>query len=239
MSMQDESLGQLARRIPGATKIFHEHDLDFCCGGAHTLREAAQVKGVDAAAIEARLQALLADAPADRKDWAEAPADELIAHILVRFHERHREQLPELIRLARRVETVHGDRPDCPVGLADHLDVMFQELLSHMQKEEQVLFPMLARGMGAMAGAPITVMRMEHDDHGVALQRLCDLTHDITLPQAACNTWRALYLGLRTFREDLMEHIHLENNVLFENATHPAAHPASHPASHLAPVRAR
>lgn len=222
MSMQDQSLGQLARRIPGATKIFHDFDLDFCCGGAHTLREAAQAKGLDAAAIEARLQALQADAPTDGQDWGEAPAGELIEYILARYHERHREQLPELIRLARRVEEVHGERPECPVGLADLLSGMQQELLSHMQKEEQVLFPMLSRGMGSMAGAPISVMRMEHDDHGQALQRLADLTHDITLPQAACNTWRALYLGLRTFREDLMDHIHLENNVLFENALRPA-----------------
>lgn len=151
------------------------------------------------------------------------PTDELISFILTRFHERHREQLPELIRLARRVEEVHGDRPECPAGLADHLNVMFQELLSHMQKEEQVLFPMLARGMGAMAAAPITVMRMEHDDHGVALQRLSDLTHDLALPQSACNTWRTLYLGLRTFRDDLREHIQLENDVLFENAVRPTA----------------
>ncbi len=222
MSMQDQSLGQLARRIPGATRVFHDYDLDFCCGGRHTLREAAQAKGLDATAIEARLQTLQEDGTADGRDWGEVPAADLIDHILTRYHERHREQLPELIRLARRVEEVHGDRPDCPLGLADHLTGMQQELLSHMQKEEQVLFPMLSRGLGGMAGAPITVMRMEHDDHGVALQRLADLTDDITLPRAACNTWRALYLGLRAFREDLMEHIHLENNVLFENALSPA-----------------
>ncbi len=82
---------------------------------------------------------------------------------------------------------------------------------------------MLARGLQAAATAPITVMRMEHDDHGEALQRLAALTNDITLPRAACNTWRALYLGLRTLREDLMEHIHLENNILFEPAVAQAA----------------
>jgi regulator of cell morphogenesis and NO signaling len=65
-------------------------------------------------------------------------------------------------------------------------------------------------------------MRMEHDDHGVALERLLALTNGLTLPRAACNTWRALYLGIRTFKEDLMAHIHLENNILFENAGNPA-----------------
>ena len=72
---------------------------------------------------------------------------------------------------------------------------MSQELESHMQKEEQVLFPLLARGHGAMAAMPITVMRMEHDDHGVALERLLALTNNITPRRAppaipgARSTW--------------------------------------------------
>ncbi|WP_454762780.1 iron-sulfur cluster repair protein YtfE [Cupriavidus campinensis] len=218
MSMTDQSLGQLARQIPGATRVFHDYQLDFCCGGKQSLGEAAQAAGLDAQAIEARLRSLQALAQEDGRDWGNALPADLIAHILARYHEVHRQQLPELVRLARRVEQVHGDREDCPLGLADHLVVMHQELESHMQKEEQILFPMLARGLGTMAGGPITVMRMEHDEHGQALQRLGELTRDITLPRAACNTWRALYLGLRTLREDLMEHIHLENNILFENA---------------------
>ncbi|TJZ66393.1 iron-sulfur cluster repair protein YtfE [Chitiniphilus eburneus] len=218
MELLDQPLAKLAQRIAGATRVFHEHQLDFCCGGKHTLRDAAAARGVDADTVAAQL-AKLAEMPAgDERDWSTAPTAELIDHILTRFHDVHREQLPELIRLARRVEQVHGDREDCPHGLADHLEFMFQELESHMQKEEQILFPMLAAGRGMMAGGPIQVMRMEHDEHGESLRRLAELTHDITAPRGACNTWRALYLGLRTLREDLMEHIHLENNILFENA---------------------
>ncbi|MDQ8021448.1 MAG: iron-sulfur cluster repair protein YtfE [Moraxellaceae bacterium] len=211
----DQSLGALARSIPGATRVFNEHALDFCCGGKHSLRAAAAERGLDANAIAEQLAALQPEP--DVQDWQQASDEELISHIMARFHAVHREQLPELIRLARRVETVHGeDRPECPLGLADHLEHMLQEMESHMQKEEQVLFPMLLRGMRPMAGGPIAVMRHEHDEHGVALQRLALLTNDITLPRGACNTWRALYVGLRAFREDLMEHIHLENNLLFE-----------------------
>lgn len=218
MNLIDQPLGQIARRIPGATRVFHEHQLDFCCGGRHSLREAAQARGLDAAALAEHLQAMQGEDGGGERDWNTATPTELVDHILARFHARHRAQLPELIRLARRVEQVHGEREDCPAGLADHLAAMQQELESHMQKEEQVLFPLLARGHGAMAGAPIAVMRMEHDHHGEALERLASLTNGITLPRGACNTWRALYLGLTAFREDLMAHIHLENNVLFEDA---------------------
>jgi regulator of cell morphogenesis and NO signaling len=225
MHTLDQALGQLASRIPGATSVFHSHRLDFCCGGQHSLREAAARKGLDANAIAAQLDALQAD-PQAGVDWEHEALPRLVDHIVARYHTRHREQLPELIRLALRVEQVHAGHPDCPIGLAEHLRTMAQELESHMQKEEQVLFPIFVMGQGGRAGAPITVMRMEHDQHGQALEQLAALTHDITAPAGACNTWRALYLGLQTLREDLMDHIHLENNILFERAGTSAGAPA-------------
>lgn len=218
MNLLDQPLGEIASSIPGATRVFHDYGLDFCCGGHVSLRAAATVKNLDADAIAARLKALLAGGAAAERDWSVAPAGELIDHILARFHDTHRAQLPELIRLAERVEHVHGGKSACPRGLAAHLQVMLENMESHMQKEEQVLFPLLAQGHGAMAGGPIAVMRMEHDQHGEALEQLAALTQDLTLPPEACNTWTALYNGLRSLREDLMEHIHLENHILFANA---------------------
>ena len=160
----------------------------------------------------------------DDRLLARAPLDVVVEHVLARYHAVHRAQFPEMLRLARKVERVHADAPGCPAGIADHVAAMAQELESHMRKEEDVLFPMIARGHGAMAGAPITVMRMEHDDHGVALRRMEELTDGITAPRAACTTWRALYAGLRTFRQDLMAHIHTENNILFERFAPAAVH---------------
>lgn len=217
MDIIDRSLGQLARQLPGATRVFDANRLDFCCGGNHSLRSAAAKAGVDPAPIVEELRALESrTAAAGERDWADATSPELVDHILARYHAVHREQLPELIRLARKVEQVHGERVECPRGLADHLAAMAQELESHMRKEEDVLFPMIVHGQGGTAGAPITVMRMEHDEHGAALRRLEQLTDDITPPRGACTTWRALYAGLKTFRSDLVTHIHTENNILFE-----------------------
>lgn len=229
MTLLDQSLGALARSIPGATQLFHEHKLDFCCGGKHSLRDAAAGRGIDAQGIADRLEVMQADTMSEELDWRTRTAPELIAHILRRFHDRHREQLPELVRLARRVEEVHGDLSHCPRGLADHLAMMQQELESHMQKEEQVLFPILSRGCTPALLGPVDVMRHEHEHHGEALQVIEALTHDITLPRGACNTWRALYLGLGALRADLVEHIHLENNILFEGLN-PAPVAAEHAA---------
>lgn len=217
MSLLEQPVGRLALTLPGATRVFHQHNIDFCCGGRLSLADAAGRLGVDPASLVEALEALPAGNPGDR-DWREASNDELIDHILTRYHDVHRQQLPELIRMARRVEQVHGERDTCPNGLADLLTAIHQEMESHMQKEEQILFPMLRRGMGAQAQGPIAVMRHEHDDHGENLDEVMALTDNITPPKGACTTWRALYTGLREFREDLMEHIHLENNLLFERA---------------------
>ena len=207
----EQQIGQIAVQLPGATAVFRRLKLDFCCGGQVSLAKAAADKGLDADAVLAELATLQRS---DAVPEAASPSA-LIDHILARYHEVHRQQLPELIRMARRVEAVHRDNPHVPVGLADHLEAMHEELLSHMLKEEQVLFPMLKNGGNPFVGQPIGMMRAEHVDHGEALDKLNALTNDATPPQGACNTWRALYAGIAQLGDDLINHIYLENNVLF------------------------
>ena len=153
--------------------------------------------------------------PMSGGSWHQGTATGLVAPILERYPAVHRQQLPALIELARQVERVHAGEAACPSGLAAHLCAMAQELEAHMQKEEQVLFPLLARGHGALVRGAITVMRMEDEEHGHQLRRLVGVAHDLTPPANACTSWRALYAALHAFRNDLLAHIHLENDILF------------------------
>ena len=207
----DQQIGQIAVQLPGATGVFRRLKLDFCCGGQVSLTKAATDKGLDVNAVLAELSAL--QRPAIAPGLTEPVA--LIDHILSRYHDVHREQLPELIRMARRVEAVHRDNPNVPVGLAALLETAQEELLSHMQKEETILFPMLKAGGNPFVTQPIGMMRHEHVDHGAMLEKLAALTNDATPPAGACNTWRALFAGIAQLNDDLINHIHLENNVLF------------------------
>ena len=77
---------------------------------------------------------------------------------------------------------------------------MRAELLDHMTKEEQILFPLIRAGGGTAARGPITVMTREHEDHGANLRAVRELTTDLVPPMGACATWRALYLRLRSSR---------------------------------------
>lgn len=146
-----------------------------------------------------------------------APTDPatLTRHIETRFHARHREQLPALTALAEKVETVHFGDDHVPEGLASLLQQMIGALEVHMKKEELILFPAIRKGGGPGIGAPIAVMRADHDDHAREVAEIRRLTVDLHLPQGACRTWAALYAGLEDFLSDLAEHIRLENDVLF------------------------
>ena len=115
MAYRDQPLGELALSIPRASALFRKYDMDYCCGGKQTLARAAARKELDVEVIEAEL-AKLAEQPIE-KDWRSAPLAEIIDHIIVRYHDRHREQLPELILQATKVERVHADKPSVPKGL--------------------------------------------------------------------------------------------------------------------------
>jgi regulator of cell morphogenesis and NO signaling len=217
MQSTTTTLAELAVTHPGAARVFFHHRLDFCCGGRRPLDEVCRERGLDPDAILDEIDAA-APLAADLPRWDREPLPALVDHIVSTYHARLRRDLPDLIEMARRVERKHGDKAACPRGLTAHLEDMHGAVLEHLQKEEQILFPMIVRGVGSRAAAPVQVMEMEHDHHRASLLRLRELTDDLRPPAAACATWRALYGGLLQLEEELMEHIHLENNVLFPRA---------------------
>ncbi|MEZ6185053.1 MAG: iron-sulfur cluster repair di-iron protein [Planctomycetota bacterium] len=206
------SLAELASHVPAAAAVFHRYSLDFCCKGARSLEEACRDKSLEPDVVLGEIRD--ASAPnAEHLDWTRRPLGHLVDHILSRYHEPLRAELSRCLAMARKVEAVHRAKESCPHGLAEHLGQMSLDLESHMQKEEQILFPLIREGRPP--AMPIRVMVKEHDDHAVALRRLRSLTSDYQPPREACATWRALFLGLAQLERDLMEHIHLENYVLF------------------------
>ncbi len=220
MTFSSESrVGQIAAEYPLATRTFGRHGIDFCCGGGRTIREACETRGLDTDSILAEIADEVATSDADLERWDEAPLNDLVEHILAAYHRPLDEELPRLEQLARKVHHVHGERhPEVlPELLSTYLGLK-AELESHMQKEEEILFPMIRQDQGSMAEGPISIMEDEHTTAGDALKRLRQLTDGYQVPAAACNSWRALWHGLAALEVAMHEHIHLENNILFPRA---------------------
>lgn len=142
----------------------------------------------------------------------DTPTPALIAHILERYHETHRRELPELISLGRKVETVHADDPNAPHGLTQALEALIVDLEVHMRKEEADVFGVVALGQSS---APIATLAHEHSGHEATLNKIAAITHGFRLPSYACGSWTRLYAGLGKLVEDLDEHMFLEDTVLF------------------------
>jgi regulator of cell morphogenesis and NO signaling len=211
------TLAQIAIDRPEAPGVFTRLGLDFCCHGQRSLGAACAEKGIDPQTVIHELDLRRAAGP-DIESWGERPLDELVDFILTRYHAPLRGDVAGLIQLAEKVEHVHAEKPSCPHGLAHHLVQVLEALESHLGKEEQILFPMIRAGRGATALMPVKVMMAEHEDHGESLRRTRELTADLVPPPEACASWRALYADLGRLETELMEHIHLENNVLFPRA---------------------
>lgn len=213
MLNHNPTLADLAITHPGASRVFLKHGLDFCCHGRRPLDEACSEKGLSTTAILNEITS--EDSNGDLTALATKPVGEIVDFIEGHYHPRLRAELPELVVMAEKVERVHASKPSCPRNLASHLRIIHEAILDHMAKEEQVLFPMIRSDYRNRASAPIRVMEQEHEDHGRNLEYLRTLARDFIAPPEACATWKALYLRLNRLSDELMEHIHLENNVLF------------------------
>jgi len=210
------TVGEVAVQHPLATRVFARHDIDFCCGGGKTLEDACSSRGLDPARVLAEIEAEVQESDAPPRRWDQEPVEAVIDHILTAYHAPLREELPRLEGLVKKVHQVHRDKaPEMLAGVLDTYLNLRMELDLHMGKEEEILFPMIRAGKGAMAEGPISVMEQEHDSAGGALVRLRELTNGYEVPEEACNSWRALWHGLAALETSLHEHIHLENNVLF------------------------
>lgn len=216
----ERTVGELAARSLAATRVFEDHGIDFCCGGAKPFDEACRERRLDPASVLLEIESAIAKeaAASQHTDWNMAPFETLIDHIVTRHHSYLREELPRLASWIAAVRRAHGERDGV---LLEQLDAAFtamkDELDRHIRKEEVVLFPAILRSEGWIA-QPIAMMEQEHDSAGRALDELRRMTGNYQQPAHACATYRALYAGLAALEADLHLHIHLENNILFPRA---------------------
>ncbi|MGH9560225.1 MAG: hemerythrin domain-containing protein, partial [Terracidiphilus sp.] len=103
-----------------------------------------------------------------------------------------------------------------------------QEMTLHMMKEEQILFPYIVkmevavtrkrRSLPARFGTvrgPVAMMMVEHESSGRMFEKMREITGNYLCPSDARVSYQTLYQALPAFEEDLHQHIHLENNILF------------------------
>ncbi len=229
----DGGVGELVARIPRTARVLERYRIDYCCGGRLSLRAACAAAGAPLPEVRTRLEEIERAAPARGDEtFATASLGALVRHIIDQFHDPLRAELPRLSGLLTKVRAAHERRhPELIAQLNEHFHELKNELLPHLEREERVLFPFVLRleearalgfeprrpPFGTMAN-PVEVMEQDHDKVAGSLRAIRATTHDFTLPEGACASFKALYSGLEDLEHELIRHIHLENNVLHPRA---------------------
>src|SRR5262244_4460980 len=224
---------ELAIEVPGATRVFETLGIDYCCGGAATLVEACAAAGLESTDVVGQLEAAshVQDAFGEEKRWPDERLAALIQFIINKHHVFTRQELDRIQALLTKVRSVHSQRHPELLEIEGLFNNLKADLTLHMRKEESILFPYIneleealaqdSRAPAPMFGTvkkPIRMMKMEHDTAGEILRNIRALTSDFAVPADACISFQTLYEAIEGLEQDLHQHIHLENNVLFPRA---------------------
>ena len=209
--------------------VFKKNGIDFCCGGNVLMKEVCEKKNVDYEKVKTELLNL--DKVSKVHDFDSWELDFLTDYIINTHHTYIVESNPLILQYANKVAKVHGHQCEELFEIKSLFEKLSEELTAHMAKEENILFSYIKQMVVAKRNNlestpppfgtiqnPINMMEMEHEGAGEYLKKIAKLANGFTPPDWACNTFRALYSKLEEYQNDLFQHIHLENNILFPKA---------------------
>ncbi|MFY9555652.1 MAG: iron-sulfur cluster repair di-iron protein [Blastocatellia bacterium] len=228
-----KTVRELTLEIPGATRVFEKMGIDYCCGGGKAFPEACAEAGVSTDEVVQSLeQARQANTPgAESTDWQRQSMSALTSYIVSKHHVFTKDELARLDALLSKVCSVHGQNHAELFRIQSMFQDLNRDLIPHMQKEEMVLFPYIEQMEKARSASrtmpvpffgtvrnPIRTMMMEHDRAGEILKEIRQISGGFSVPKDGCISYETLYKALGVLEQDLHEHIHLENNILFPRA---------------------
>lgn len=229
-NIDNKTVAEIVTENIKTADVFKKNGIDFCCGGHVSVQEICAKKGVDYAKIKEEILNV-GKTPSTGHDFNSWDIDFLADYIVNTHHKYVAEANQLIVEYADKVAKVHGHHYTETVEINHLFHELANELNAHMQKEEHVLFPFIrAIGKAKKEGTPlspppfgtiqnpINMMEMEHTSAGDILRKIAELSNNYTPPADACNTYRALYHSLEEYQNDLFQHIHLENNILFPKA---------------------
>lgn len=157
-------------------------------------------------------------------DW---DLDLLIDYVLKYHHRNIRRRGEDLIARITRLAAEHHELD----RVADHFRNSVADLDIHCQKEENVLYPFIlelfhASELGQQVGAfhcgsiqfPINAMMGDHGDELERYERIEELTHGFTAPAGAGEEYIQAMTDLKKYKQDLEEHIVMEDEIIFPRA---------------------
>lgn len=216
-----------------AADVFLKYDIDFCCGGKLPLDMACKARELDTETVLKELKQVLRHTASSIVLEFDRWSLDFLADYILNIHHRYLEKaLPEANEYVNRFLLGHRKKFPELTELEMIMKRMMKEIPPHMKKEEEIIFPYIKQIFHAWQHKesyasllirtlrkPVEeVMQSEHESVGKQLHRMREITNNYILPEKACVTHRVTFSKLKELDINLVQHIHLENNILFPKA---------------------
>lgn len=222
-----DKIGDIVTIFPGASSLFLEYRIDFCCGGNRPLTEAIKEQNID----ENKILTLLnhkykefREKNEEFTDWAKEKPSKLVDYIVGKHHAYLKEELPKISELIFKILKVHGKNHEELFKIHKLFNTLRTELEEHLIKEEELLFPMIKEYEVEKSNLNkqkilnvLDELEKEHVGAGDIIKELREITEHYTEPKGVCKTFELTYKNLMKLEQDTFQHIHLENNILFKS----------------------
>ncbi len=228
---QEESglptLGQLAAADYRKAQVFENLGLDFCFGGKTTLKQACLENDISEEILRKKLLFACLQPCIANVNYNNWEIDFMADHVESSHHQYVTESISRIQNLHNKLLKTHASSYPNLRGVNEAFQTLATHLRDTMAIEEQILFPLIRflvqvkKGNVSAAFMPerieqiIAMLEVEHHAIGQHKKYLKSITEEFTLPPDAPSSVTLLYHWLQLFENDLQQHIHLENNILF------------------------
>jgi regulator of cell morphogenesis and NO signaling len=229
---KEQTISDIVRDDYRTADVFKANGINFCCNGKITLEDACRERNLDLSRIEKALEeATRAVRLSPTLQFNEWKIDFLVDYIIHVHHGYLFRAIPELDALFISFMANHTRKFPELVPIYEVFKELSEMLINHNRNEEDVIFPYIKHIEMAYRKKetygplfvrtlrkPLSLVEKEHEAISALLVKLKDLTHDYTFPEGACTNHQVLYHKLKEFHYDMVQHKHLENNILFVKA---------------------
>ena len=167
----------------------------------------------------------------DSVKFGEWDINSVIDLIIKHYHFNTRKNVVVIYDLAQQVFSRHNEKHPELAKLVEALFLFFDDLLFHLKKEEQILFPNIIQltekklhegsfnySTFGVIKEHVLTMQNEHHDVLKQLGLFRRLTNDYRIPEDCSVLYKSLLSKMKEFENELMQHIQLENDFLFPRA---------------------
>jgi regulator of cell morphogenesis and NO signaling len=209
--------------------VFKKHGINFCCSGNVSVESACSVRNIDCSTVLAELDEVTRNIclPNGIK-FADWNASFLSAYIMHVHHGYLYQALPSLQASLHSFMEGHKKKFPQLEELSEIFTRLSNLLLVHIRHEDEIIFPYVGQIEAAYKGnesygsllvktlrKPIGNIEREHIEIGELMKKLKESSNNFQFPANACTNHQVIYHRLKEFYEDMVQHLHLENNILY------------------------